>query len=83
MERTERQNIPVPPRRERRQAAGGEAGTLPAAPWRQRARNRRETIACMPVRAMSEQETPLEETRPQEQLVSTVEQSSDTAGRVQ
>ncbi|XP_027141350.1 supervillin isoform X3 [Larimichthys crocea] len=84
IERTERPNIPVPPpRRERRQAAGGEGGSLPAAPWRQRARNRRETIACMPVRAMSEQETPLEETRPQEELVSTVEHSSDTVGRVQ
>ncbi|XP_054615893.1 supervillin [Dunckerocampus dactyliophorus] len=34
--------------------ASGEGGrTLTAAPWRQRARNRRETIACMPTRVLS------------------------------
>ncbi|KAM9345570.1 supervillin isoform 2-T2 [Symphorus nematophorus] len=84
---TERQDIPVPPRRERRQASGVEGGSLSAAPWRQRARTRRETIACTPIRASSEQDAPLEErpyqTKPQEQLVSAVEHSTDTAGRVQ
>ncbi|XP_035510487.1 supervillin isoform X6 [Morone saxatilis] len=84
---TDRQDIPVPPRRERRQASGVEGGSLTAAPWRQRARTRRETIACTPIRASSEQDAPLEEnnswTQPQEQLVSSVEHSLDTAGRVQ
>uniref|UniRef100_A0A8C4HC45 Supervillin c n=1 Tax=Dicentrarchus labrax TaxID=13489 RepID=A0A8C4HC45_DICLA len=50
-ESTERQDIPVPPRRARRQALGVEGGSLTAAPWRQRARTRRETIACTPIRA--------------------------------
>ncbi|XP_051243836.1 supervillin isoform X4 [Dicentrarchus labrax] len=86
-ESTERQDIPVPPRRARRQALGVEGGSLTAAPWRQRARTRRETIACTPIRASSEQGAPLEEnnswTQPQEQLVTSVEHSLDTAGRVQ
>lgn len=51
-----------PPRRERRQATTEEGGPRTAAPWRQKARARRETIACcMPVRLSSEQETPQEE----------------------
>lgn len=83
VESTERQDIPVPPRRERR----GEGGSLTAAPWRQRARTRRETIACTPTRAWSEQDALQEErnswTKPQEQLVSAVESSSDAAERVQ
>nr|XP_046271575.1 supervillin isoform X2 [Scatophagus argus] len=86
IENTERQDISVPPRRERRQASGGEGGSLTAAPWRQRARARRETIACTPIRASSEQDATQEErnswTKPQEQLVSTGEHSSDAAGRV-
>lgn len=59
-----------PPRRERRQASGGEGGPSNAAPWRQRARTRRETIACTPIRALSEQDAPQEDswTRTQEQL---------------
>nr|XP_057904295.1 supervillin [Doryrhamphus excisus] len=40
---------PTPPRGGR-EASGG---SLTAAPWRQRARNRRETISCMPTRALS------------------------------
>ncbi|KAM3597633.1 uncharacterized protein V6R79_007213 [Siganus canaliculatus] len=87
MESTERQEIRAPPRRERRQGSGGEGGSLNAAPWRQRARARRETIACTPTRALSEWDTPQEgapcQTKPQEQLVSTVEHSSDSTGRVQ
>lgn len=81
-ESAERQDIFVPPRRQRRQASGAEGGSLTAAPWRQRARTRRETIACTPIRAFSEQDAPQEE-RPQEQLVSSVEHSSDTTERVQ
>ncbi|KAI3359141.1 hypothetical protein L3Q82_002674 [Scortum barcoo] len=85
--RTESADIFVPPRRERRQASGVEGGSLTATPWRQRARTRRETIACTPMRAFSEQDAPQEErpcqTTPQEQLVSSVGLSSDTAGRVQ
>lgn len=81
MESAEGQDIIVPPRRERRQA--GEGGSPAAAPWRQRAQTRRETIACTPIRALSEPDTPLEEgdswTKLQEQLVSTVEHT----GRVQ
>lgn len=77
-----------PPRRERRQASGGEIGPLPAAPWRQRARTRRETIACTPIRVSSEQDASQEERntwrRSQEQLVSTREaDTSDTSERVQ
>lgn len=83
MESVERQDISVPPRRERRQASAGEGGFPAAAPWRQRARTRRETIACTPIRALSEPDTPQEEgdswTKLQEQLVSTVEHT----GRVQ
>lgn len=82
-ESTERQDIPVPPRRERR----GEGGSLTAAPWRQRARTRRETIACTPTRAWSEQGALQEDrnswTKPQEQLVAAVESSSDAAERLQ
>lgn len=89
-ESAELQDISVPlppPRRERRQASGEEGGSLTAAPWRQRARTRRETIACTPIRALSEQDAPQEEenswTKSQEQLVSTVEHTLDTSGRVQ
>ncbi|XP_028268487.1 supervillin isoform X2 [Parambassis ranga] len=68
-EESERQEISAAPRRVRR-----EEGT--AAPWRQRGRNRRETIACTPVRAMPEQDAPQEErpcqTEPQEQTLSSV-----------
>lgn len=75
---TEQQDISAPtpqppPRRERRQASGGEGGSSTAAPWRQRARTRRETIACTPVRALSEQDAPQEDswTQTQEPLGST------------
>lgn len=75
---TEQQDISAPtpqppPRRERRQASGGEGGSSTAAPWRQRARTRRETIACTPIRALSEQDAPQEHswTQTQEQLGST------------
>ncbi|XP_028454623.1 supervillin isoform X1 [Perca flavescens] len=86
-ENTEQQEMSAAPRRERRKASGVEGGSLTAAPWRQRARTRRETIACTPIRALSEQDAPQEE-RPcqmklQEQLVPSVEHSSDTTGRVQ
>ncbi|XP_078125155.1 supervillin isoform X2 [Sander vitreus] len=86
-ESTEQQEMSAAPRRERRKASGVEGGSLTAAPWRQRARTRRETIACTPIRTMSEQDAPQEE-RPcqiklQEQLVPSVEHSSDTTGRVQ
>lgn len=50
--------LPVPPRRQRRPAPGGEGGSLSAAPWRQRTRARRETIACAPVRSSEGQEAP-------------------------
>ncbi|XP_060921260.1 supervillin isoform X2 [Labrus mixtus] len=77
----ELQEIPVPPRRERRGASGVET----AAPWRQRARNRRETIACTPIRVSSEQDGPQEERPCQSvaQEVSIVGQNSTTNGRVQ
>ncbi|XP_040918455.1 supervillin isoform X2 [Toxotes jaculatrix] len=81
-EGTERQEIVSAPRRERCEASGVEEGSLTAAPWRQRARNRRETIACTPIRALSEQDTPQEErscqAKPQDQSASSVECSSDT-----
>ncbi|XP_034396413.1 supervillin isoform X1 [Cyclopterus lumpus] len=74
------------PRRERVQAPGGEGGSLAATPWRQRARIRRETITCTPIRASSEQDAPQEErscqTKLPVQLVSSVDHSSDTTGRV-
>lgn len=87
---TQQQEVLVPPpRRERRQATAGEGGQRSAAPWRQRARARRETIACcMPVRVSSEQEAPQEESdawrRTQELQVSAGEKESwETSGRVQ
>lgn len=73
-ERMERQVLPVPPRRQRRPAPGGEGGSLSAAPWRQRARARRETIACPPVRTSEEQDTPRDRRdKPLEQLLPPVE----------
>ncbi|XP_029293188.1 supervillin isoform X3 [Cottoperca gobio] len=87
MESTERQEMPVAPPRARRQASGAEGGSLAAAPWRQRARTRRETIACTPTRASSEQDAPQGDrpckTTLQEQLLSPVEHRSDTTGRAQ
>eukprot|EP00064_Thunnus_orientalis_P018442 superscaffoldBa00004255_g18541 len=87
MEGSERQEISAAPRRERREASGVEGGSLTAAPWRQRARARRETIACTPIRASSEQDAPKEErscrVKTEEQPVSSVEHSSDLTGRVQ
>lgn len=73
-ERMEQQVLPVPPRRQRRPAPGGEGGSLSAAPWRQRARARRETIACPPVRTSEEQDTPQDRRdKPLEQLLPPVE----------
>ncbi|XP_068574354.1 supervillin-like isoform X3 [Cebidichthys violaceus] len=86
-ESAELQEMSAAPRRERREASGGEGGSLAATPWRHRARTRRETIACTPIRAMSEQDTPQEErpcqTKLPGQLVSSAEDSSDTTGRIQ
>uniref|UniRef100_A0A3B4VL01 Supervillin c n=1 Tax=Seriola dumerili TaxID=41447 RepID=A0A3B4VL01_SERDU len=86
MEGTERQEIAAAPRRERCEASSAEGVSVTAAPWRQRARNRRETIACTPIIVSTEQDAPREE-RPcqaklQEQPGSSVEYSSDTTGRV-
>lgn len=68
-ERMGRQVLPVPPRRQRRPVPGGEGGSLSAAPWRQRARARRETIACPPGRTWEEQGTPRDSRdKPLEQL---------------
>lgn len=67
--------LPVPPRRQRRPAPGGEGGSPSAAPWRQRARNRRETIACPPGRTWEEQGPPQDRRdKPLEQLDPPVEQ---------
>ncbi|XP_056871307.1 supervillin isoform X4 [Takifugu flavidus] len=69
-EKKERQVLPVPPRRQRRPAPGGEGGSPSVAPWRQRSRARRETIACLPVRSSEEQEAPQDRrNKPLEQLV--------------
>ncbi|XP_047428013.1 supervillin isoform X2 [Mugil cephalus] len=59
VEGSERQELSAPPRRAR--ASGVEGGLVTAVPWRQRARNRRETIACTPVRASSESDASWEE----------------------
>ncbi|XP_026180656.1 supervillin isoform X2 [Mastacembelus armatus] len=87
VEGSKRQEILPPPRRVRREASAADGGSVPVAPWRQRARNRRETIACAPTRVLSEQDTPLEErpcqTKPKEQEVLSTEHSSDTIVRVQ
>nr|XP_020461105.1 supervillin-like [Monopterus albus] len=81
MEETERQEISSAPWRERHEASGVEGGSLRAAPWRQRDRNRRGTIACTPVRAVSEPDAHQEEkpcqSEPQELVV------WDSTGRVQ
>ncbi|XP_067334100.1 supervillin isoform X2 [Channa argus] len=77
---TEKQDISAPPRRQRREASGVEGGTLTAAPWRQRTRNRKDISASAPTRDLLEQHAPLEE-----RLCQTEPQghSPDTAGRVQ
>ncbi|KAF7225870.1 supervillin isoform X2 [Nothobranchius furzeri] len=79
-EETEAMKVSASSRKERR----GEGKF--AAPWRQRARNRRETIACTPVRPSPEQETLQEEkklqTVLQEQKVSPAGNHVDVAGRV-
>ncbi|XP_051796976.1 supervillin isoform X2 [Acanthochromis polyacanthus] len=84
--RTEKQEICAPPRRQRRDASAVEGSSGPTAPWRQRARNRRETIACTPIRTTSELDAPQEEkpcqNKPQEHI-SCVGNSLDTTGRVQ
>ncbi|XP_058509127.1 supervillin isoform X2 [Solea solea] len=68
---------------ERRRERGVEGGaSLAAPPWRQRTRNRRETIACTPVRASSEQDALQEERKAREQLVSSVDCSSDVKRKV-
>lgn len=70
-DRMESQVLPVPPRRQRRSAPGGDGGSLAAAPWRQRARTRRENP---PGRSSEEQETPQDRRdKPLEQLVPPVE----------
>ncbi|XP_069021347.1 supervillin isoform X2 [Embiotoca jacksoni] len=85
-EGAERPEIAAAARRERREASGVEGGSLTAAPWRQRARNRRETIACTPIRAFSEQDAPQEERLGQtqeEQSISSEGNGSDRTGRDQ
>ncbi|KAM9393776.1 supervillin isoform 2-T3 [Pholidichthys leucotaenia] len=76
-EGSERQDVTAPPRRQRREAA----------PWRERARNRRETVACMGMRASSDQGTAEEERRcwreTWEQTSSSMGENSDMNGRVQ
>ncbi|KAM8845237.1 supervillin-like isoform 3-T3 [Spinachia spinachia] len=68
------------PRRKRGGASGAEGGSLAAAPWRQRARTRRETIACIPITGLSDQDTPREE---REQLVPSADLSSETTWALQ
>ncbi|KAM4530110.1 supervillin [Odontesthes bonariensis] len=83
---TERQDVSAAPRRRRCEASGAEGGSVTAAPWRQRSRNRRENNACVPIRALSEQDAPQEErpcqASPQEQDFSSVGNCLDTAARV-
>lgn len=68
-EKKKEEVLPVPPRRQRRPAPGGEGGSPAVAPWRQRSRARRETIACLPVRSSEEQEAPQDRrNKPLEQL---------------
>ncbi|KAM9746452.1 supervillin isoform 3-T4 [Menidia menidia] len=75
------------PRRQRWEASGVEGGSVTAAPWRQRSRNRSENIGFVPIRALSEQEAPQEErpcqTSPQDQTISSVGNSLVMAKRVQ
>ncbi|XP_062422328.1 supervillin isoform X3 [Pungitius pungitius] len=73
----ERQEAPAAPRGKRGDVSGAEGGSLAATPWRQRARTRRETIACIPTTGLSHQDTPRGEracqTKLPEQLVSSAE----------
>ncbi|XP_029946101.1 supervillin-like isoform X2 [Salarias fasciatus] len=75
-EGSERLEISAPPRRQRREECGVDGGAQSAAPWRQRTRNRRETIACTPTRALRQDG--------EEQTVSSVGNgcSSDLTDRV-
>uniref|UniRef100_G3P4L1 Supervillin c n=1 Tax=Gasterosteus aculeatus aculeatus TaxID=481459 RepID=G3P4L1_GASAC len=86
-ESPEVQGAPAAPRRKRGDASGADGGSLAATPWRQRARTRRETIACVPITGLSDQDTPREEracqTKLPEQLVSSADLSSETTWRVQ
>lgn len=85
LEGTQTHEISSAPRRERPTDVEGSSPT--AAPWRQKARNRKETSASIPVRTLSEQDPPLDErscdAKPQEQSVSSLEHSSDTDTKVQ
>lgn len=54
----ERQEPTAAPHRVRCEASGAEGASVSRAPWRQRARGRRETVACTPVRAVPQQEGP-------------------------
>ncbi|XP_061568583.1 supervillin [Cololabis saira] len=81
-EDTESQDISAAPQRERRVASGVEGA---AAPWRQRAQ-RRETTACTPVNALSDQDAPREGNPcqiPQEQSFPSVGNSLAETARVQ
>ncbi|CAN9505450.1 unnamed protein product [Ophioblennius macclurei] len=76
-EGSERTEISAPPRRQRHEPSGVGGASQSAAPWRQRNRNRRETIACTPTRASWAYDGDQEETKAREQTV-----SSDVMGRV-
>lgn len=87
MEGTERQETSAAPQRRRREASGVEGGSMTAAPWRQRARNRGETIACTPPRAFLEQDAAQEERprqiSPQEPKISFVGNNIDATENIQ
>uniref|UniRef100_A0A8C8DYH8 Supervillin c n=1 Tax=Oryzias sinensis TaxID=183150 RepID=A0A8C8DYH8_9TELE len=78
MEGTERRDVSVPAHRRKRESSGVELRS--AAPWRQ-------TIACTPMKAFSEQGAPLEgstcESPVQEENISPVEHSLNQTGGAQ
>ncbi|XP_026020056.1 supervillin isoform X9 [Astatotilapia calliptera] len=78
----EREGTSAAPQRDRRETSGMEEGSQSAAPWRQRARNRRETIACTPIRALSEQDAPQQSCQSKYELSFSSEKNSvDINGR--
>ncbi|XP_035766784.1 supervillin [Neolamprologus brichardi] len=78
----EREGTSAAPQRDRRETSGMEEGSQSAAPWRQRARNRRETIACTPIRALSEQDAPQQSCQSKHELSFSSEKNTvDINGR--
>lgn len=81
LEGGEEQEVSVLLRQEEHKLSGVDGGSVTAAPWRQRARNRKGTSASTSMRALSDHDAPLVErscqTKTPDQTISSLN-SSDT-----